>query len=408
MSAASQQLIPKPRVLFVSYDGLLEPLGQSQILQYIDKLSDIAEISLLSFEKAVDLDDAALMSRYRDHLKKRGIRWIPLRYHKAPSIPATAWDLAVGVMVAAIACLRHRIQIVHARSYPPAVIALALKRLLGTAFLFDMRGLWADQRVECGAWKAGSPAYRMAKWFEKKFLVQADAIVSETRAAIKPISEMPFMLGRAARFEVVPTCTNLTIFKPTPRSAETLRPFTLGFVGSLGVWYDFEEMLDCFSHLRRMNPEARLLVVTRSSHEDIVKRAVRAGLPADSIECVASDFGDVARHIGRMDAGLFILRDCPSMVAVSPTKLGEFLACGVPCLANSGVGDADEVLEGVGVTLDDYSPESKAAAMGRLVAMAQSEGIRERCVRRAVERFDVAGGIATYANLYHDMAVEKQ
>ena len=39
------------KALYVSYDGLLDPLGQSQVLPYVEALAKSHEITVLSFEK---------------------------------------------------------------------------------------------------------------------------------------------------------------------------------------------------------------------------------------------------------------------------------------------------------------------------------------------------------------------
>ena len=46
----------KSAVLCASYDGMLEPLGQSQVVAYLVKLADAYQF--LSFEKARDLERA--------------------------------------------------------------------------------------------------------------------------------------------------------------------------------------------------------------------------------------------------------------------------------------------------------------------------------------------------------------
>ena len=44
--------INKPKVLFyLSYDSLLEPLGLSQIVPYVSKISNEYLIEIISFEK---------------------------------------------------------------------------------------------------------------------------------------------------------------------------------------------------------------------------------------------------------------------------------------------------------------------------------------------------------------------
>ena len=85
----------RPRVLFISYTALIEPLGPTQILPYVCGLADSCDMVVLSFEKRVrsaadDARDTAAIDRM---LAARGIRWIRLRYHQRPSLPATAFEL---------------------------------------------------------------------------------------------------------------------------------------------------------------------------------------------------------------------------------------------------------------------------------------------------------------------------
>jgi hypothetical protein len=75
----------RPAVLYITYDGVQEPLGQSQVVGYLDRLAADWPIFLVSFEKRRDREDAARMSAMRARLRKAEISWIPLAYHKSPS-----------------------------------------------------------------------------------------------------------------------------------------------------------------------------------------------------------------------------------------------------------------------------------------------------------------------------------
>ena len=138
----------KQGVLYISYDGMLEPLGQSQVLSYLKSLEDGRRIHLISFEKTIDWVDATSRELTIQQIADAGIIWHPLRYHKRPSALATAWDIFIGIVVGAWLIGRYKLSIVHARSYVPSVIALALKRLTKVKYIFDMRGFWADERVD--------------------------------------------------------------------------------------------------------------------------------------------------------------------------------------------------------------------------------------------------------------------
>ena len=145
-------------VLYISYDGMLEPLGQSQVLAYLEMLAPGRQIHLISFEKAADWRDAPRRDAVKGRMSEAGIQWHPLRYHKRPTAPATLFDVAAGTVRAIAIARAARLDIVHARSYVAALIGLAVKRVNGAKFLFDMRGLWADERSmeACGRRMDGS------------------------------------------------------------------------------------------------------------------------------------------------------------------------------------------------------------------------------------------------------------
>jgi hypothetical protein len=131
-------------VAYVSYDGIGEPLGQSQVLAYLERLAGAVEITLLSFEKRGTVNEAL-----RSRVNAAGIRWLPLRYHKRPPVLSTLWDVVRGTCVLVLVS-RRRPDIVHARSYVPALIFLLARPLSGAKFLFDIRGFWVDERVAGG------------------------------------------------------------------------------------------------------------------------------------------------------------------------------------------------------------------------------------------------------------------
>ena len=45
------------KILYLSYDGILEPLGYSQVFKYVEKLSKDFDISIVSFEKSANVKD---------------------------------------------------------------------------------------------------------------------------------------------------------------------------------------------------------------------------------------------------------------------------------------------------------------------------------------------------------------
>jgi glycosyltransferase involved in cell wall biosynthesis len=393
-----------PGILYISYDGMLEPLGQSQVLAYLERLSPGRRIHLISFEKRSDWRDRTRREAVRQRLDKAGIRWHPLRYHKRPSTPATAFDIAVGAALAVGLALRHRLSIVHARSYVAGVMALAAKRASGAAFLFDMRGFWADERVDGQLWPAAGRLYRAAKAMERRLLLAADHVVVLTQAAADELRRFRYLAARMPPISVIPTCADLDRF--TIQGPPRRDPFVLGYVGSIGTWYLLDEMLRCFVLLREIRPGARLLIANRDAHDAIRAAIAGHGIAADEVETLSCDPAGMPAVIARMSAGMMLIKPAFSKIASAPTKLAEYLGCGVPCLGNVNVGDVEAVLAGrrVGVALTGFSEAELRSGIEQLVALVDEPATAQRCRETAEEFFSRDRGARSYAAIYDVLA----
>ena len=393
------------RVLYLSYNGLLDPLGQSQVLQYLIGLAALGhKIVLLTYEKADEWANESHREAARRATADAGIRWIPLTYHRRPSWPATGYDVAVGGIRALFLVLRHRIEIVHARGYVMAVIALLLKVVFRVRFIFDPRSFWPDERVEMGIWREGSRAHRVAKWLEQQFLANADAVVSLTASGAETMRAFPYLHGKATRFEVITTCTNLSLFHP--RSSRPAEPFTLGYLGTVGTPYLLDEVFTAFLVARKLRGDARLLILNRRDHAFISEGARACGVPPEAMELKGVEHRGVVEELWRMTAGVIFITPTVCRRSCAPTKLGELLGAGVPCIANAGVGDLERILkgEGVGVIVPDFSAPALQAGVQALLRLTEESDIAERCAAVARRYFSLEQGVRAYDGLYTEVA----
>jgi glycosyltransferase involved in cell wall biosynthesis len=398
----------KPAVLYVSYDGALEPLGESQVVSYLERLAADYAITLLSFEKPADAADKARMRAMWSRLQANGIEWVPMRYHKRPPVISTVLDTLGGIIQARKVARRRAIRIIHARSYVPALIALGTRSASRAAFLFDVRGLWVDEKVEAGHWPKGGALYRIGKWWERRFYAAADAIVSLTEAGVRAIPELGVTVKPGVPIEVIPTCADLQRFSPAGKDPELAARLGLagapviGCVGTMGNWYLRQEMIDCLAAFARSWPELRILIVTRDDRDALRIDLERAGVAGDRLILVSASFEEMPRYIRLFDAGLFFIRPSFSKRGSAATKLAEFLGCGVPVVINDGVGDSAAIVRDyrAGVVLSSLDPSACAAVLPEVKAAMADPAMRDRCRRAAADRFDIEAGVERYRGLY--------
>ena len=386
-------------VLYLSYTGLLEPLGQSQVLAYLRVLAREHRITLVSFEKAADLTDATAVKTQRDACAALGIRWIAKRYHKTPRLLATAWDMTT--FLATAVWETRRADLIHARSYLPAFVAMTAGALANRPFIFDMRALWPEEMVAAGRLKADSTMYRLLKRMEIVCLRRAAAIVSLTRAATPYIKARLDASKPVKPIVVIPTCADLERF--TPRLGESSH--ALRSVGSVGTvlsgWFRFDWLKAFLIAAVAAQPDLDCAVVTRE-REDAVRASLGDGQnkvriygvpPADVPDAVRS-FDAVAMFF--TDGGLAKLGSCP-------TRMGEVLGCGLPLVSNGGIGDVADVIarHRVGVLVREGTQEAMARAVVELKALLSEPDLQARCRAAAEAEFSLTKGAAAYDTLYH-------
>lgn len=394
------------RVLYISYTGLLDPLGQSQVLQYVLGLARLHSMTLLTFEKPAALKDTKRLAEIAAQCHAAGVNWHRLPYHNRPNLPATLFDLANGIRKGIQLARQVNAEVVHCRSYIAGLMGLAVKRATGARYIFDMRGFWPDERVDGGIWRKASMQYRVFKGVERRLFLNADHVVSLTRAGVREFRQFDYLQAHQPPVSVIPTCTNLELFALPAPAAAPVEGFTLGYVGSVGSWYMFDDVARAVRLLFDRRPEARFLVVNKGGHDAIRGYLTAAGVDLARVEIKAVPYDQVGAEVGKMDAGIFFIKAAWSKRASCPTRMGEFLACGKPCLANAGVGDVEEDLQqtGTGVAISEFSDATLRTALDRLLQLAAEDGIAARCRSAAEARFSLAGGVKSYAAIYAGLA----
>lgn len=398
------------KVLYITLDGLTDPLGRSQVLPYLGGLAAFGhEIAILSAEKPHRL--AAEGDKVRGLCAAAGIDWRPIRYRQTPPVLSGVWNRLM-LQRAAVRLHRERnFDIVHGRSYLPSAAGLHLKQTAGVRFLFDMRGFWPEEKVEAGSWPQSNPlfraVYRTMKRLEARLLGGADHVVTLTQAALPLLRARP-ELPAATPVSVIPCCADFDHFplvtaadRAASRADLGIAPDApvLAYLGSVGAWYMLDEMLDFFAIYRRRHPEAVKLFVTPQPPDIFVAAAAARGVPAESLRIRAGTREQVPVLMAAADAGLFFIRPVSSKIASSPTKMAEMMALGLPIVGNDGVGDVAAVLEesGCGVAVRRFDPAAYEEAIDRLARLGRTPGE----IRAAgLARFDVAEGVRRYDRIY--------
>lgn len=402
------------RVLYITYDGLTDPLGRSQILPYLVRLSARGhDITVLSCEKPKSWDRDG--DKIRKLCAESKIKWIPLKYHKKPPVLSTVFDARALKTEAMQLSRRAPFDVIHCRSYIPAHVGLALKRQFGAYFVFDMRGFWPDEKLEGGHWNAANPiyaaVYKYFKRLESKLLQGADHIVSLTQAA-KDQLKTRGVVSVDTPITVIPCCVDFDHFplvtnddRISAKRRLSLEPnaSVLGYLGSLGGNYLLASMLRFFRSFAAHKENPYFLFVTQDEAGPIRQAANELGLDSNRLIILPASREEVPAYLAAADVGIAFKQPTFSAKACSPTKLGEMLATGLPVIANAGVGDVEEIISenDCGVLVSDFTDDSFSKALAEICAITLTAQERRSQIAPI---FNIDLGVDRYDRIYREGA----
>jgi glycosyltransferase involved in cell wall biosynthesis len=399
------------KILYLSYTGLLEPLGRSQILAYLSRLSNEYQFTIVSFEKDSDFTDMNTVESLQKECETLGINWQPKIYHHKPRLLATLYDLLVLFYFTWSFSRGDRAQAVHCRSYIPAIAAWFVGKFTKVPFIFDMRALWPEEMIEAGRLERNSLVHRTLQWLELKLLKDAAHVVSLTQAAVNYLqSEVPELSNQ--EFSVITTCVDLDNFnfeQPAGKSEKLGAPDSISAINEIGTmgtvisgWYYLDWLFTSFQCELKINPNASFKIVTRDSKEQLMKLANEYDIPEALLEIRSSAPQSIAENIKDMKAGLLFFTPGISKLGSAPTRMGEFLACGIPIIGNRGVGDMADLIEryNVGVVIENGEVTSIEKALKQLDELIGDEDLTSRCRLAAEEYFSADKGAESYRKIY--------
>ncbi|MFM7022791.1 MAG: glycosyltransferase [Flavobacteriales bacterium] len=390
----------KPKILYLSYDGLTDPLGQSQILAYLSRINREHNISItiISFDKPDIFEKNE--KRVREILSTTTIQWHPLTYHKSPPVLSTVGDLRRGWKKIKDLYKKEHFDIVHCRGYISALLGQKAKKKFGSKFIFDMRGWWPDEKLESGLW--GNPVFRpVYKYFKEKemqFFTESDITVSLTYAGKKEITEI--FRQSESKVGVIPTCVDFDVFKPFSENIRREARNKLGipenafvviYSGSIGANYPPKDILKIYQSVK-CNQEKHLLILSREPESLIKDAAEELGIK-EKIHFASANYSDVHKFLQASDLGIILYKMAFSTIGRSPTKLGEYWACGIPAIALKDIGDLNfihEKFNGEGLVLTDSNFKETLAPQ-----------VNKNLLRKNAQTyFDINSGVVFYKNLY--------
>ena len=378
---------------------MLEPLGRSQVLAYLTRLSSKYQFTIISFEKQQDLLNVSEVFKLKAECAEYGIDWQPKRYHKSPRLLATLWDMSVLLFSTFKLSKGAGIELVHCRSYIPAMAAWLVGKFTKVPFVFDMRALWPEEMVDAKRLKRNSLMHKTLNYLEHRLITDSMHIVSLTQAAV-PYLRKKYPGVAISKYSVIPTCVDLSRFNGNYQEKRQ----SIGTMGTVvSGWYHLDWLANTLVLAREIFDDTNIKIITKDRPHIIINEFEKVGLQKNSISIVACSANEVQAMLQQLKFAILFFTSGVSKLGSAPTRMAEFLACGIPILGNQGVGDMASIIKkyNVGVVVQDGSQSALKEALVNMKQLLNDPELEKRCKETAKAIFSADIGAQSYSQIYY-------
>jgi len=400
-------------ILYITQNGITTPIGRSQVLPYLIKLSLKGyEFHLLSSEPDCDEENLKEMS---DLLSFNNIRWTAVKYKNKPPIVGPLLTQYLLYRSAKSIINSRIINLIHCRSFPPAVIGYLLKRRYSIKYIFDFRDFYADWGLQF-TYGIKKLLYYIFKRLEGPMILNADKVVCLTKKGQEILLNWYYSSNMFERrkFSVIPCCSdfehynvcNVDINLKTSIRKRVDIPdnfFVLLYLGTLGSDYLLDEMLVFFKVLLNKNPNSIFVFLSNNMHNEILKNCIKHELKISDIRVLNATWDEVPAYLSLANFSIIFYRPYFTQAGRSPIKISELFACNIPVIVNSGIGDLDDLIseeKNSSLVIPDFEVGTMSKYVDRMLDINAKGNIN---TRNSSHYLSLQAGCEAYSNVYQQL-----
>jgi glycosyltransferase involved in cell wall biosynthesis len=404
-----QNLKKKIRI-YLTFDGLSDQLGKSQIAPYLESfLNDDIDFYIFSLEKKENL----VNFNEPNFLKKKNIFWKKNIFSKSKNKIFKFLECINFFIMCMSICRKKNVQIIHCRGLQPGMIGFLLKFIFKAKIIFDMRGFWVDEKLDMGTLNKKKILdqfiYKLLKKFEGIMLKNSEHLVVLTNSAKEYVVKNN--LAKHDNITVIPCSVDYEMFKIKSKLNNKKTFFSehlisqdsivMTYCGSLSGYYMIDEMLKFYEALSRIKKNVFFLLITKD--RNIILDKIESKNYKSKIICVEAEWQNVPFLLSMSSFMVSFIKPTFAKIASSPTKVAEAFALGIPVISNSGIGDLDELIVKfdlggiINIKNNNYDNFIKSN-MDKILTFS-----KQAIINNSINIFDIKKSKASYKKIYEKL-----
>ena len=331
-------------ILFLSYWGANEGLSQSTVnphLEILTQFKEIDKIIYVSIERSRPIFFLIPQNSKVDHIpfytdhgfinKFKDFLLLPLRIKNLQSKYGFSFLIARSSLAGGILFL---------------YTFLLNKRIPWYIESFDPH---AEYMRESGIWKRTSISFQTERFFEKQILKRASGVFPVSNAYANQLK----MSYPDQWIKYAPCAVNISDFRFNEYQRSKIRSelnisdnSKVGiYVGKFGGNYLDQEAFNLFQLGFDHVESFHLIILTPNNKEEIISHLKSREIEKDRYSILFANFSEVPDYLSAADFAFALYKQGSSKKAISPIKVGEYWASGLPVVITSGIGDEDSIMD---------------------------------------------------------------
>jgi len=379
-----------PAAIVLIYHSYRDPLFQNLMLEYLRTLvkSQGVKFYLITFEQEQYALTIGEICREQRILRQSGIFWYPTPYHAGRFLVLKKiFDLFQAIVLIGKLKQLTKSKLLVTFTNLSASIGIICAHLFRLKMLVYCYEPHTDVLVELGIWRKGSIKHRISRWIELYAGKRADFVMASTKYVVDLLTNLKAK-GQVVR---APISVDEKDFFFKSKGREKIREIyglknqhVVLYLGKFGYLYYNEEIAKLCKTLFDNIDNSFFLIVTSNDQETIRRMFQRNGLPEGSFFVTGNlSYEEVKDYISAADIGLSAVSPTPSQKFRSPTKVAEYLLCGLPYITCEGVSEDDifAIKHNVGAVVKSFDKNHIIESIFQIQNLLNEEkvSIRERC-----------------------------
>jgi colanic acid biosynthesis glycosyl transferase WcaI len=210
---------------------------------------------------------------------------------------------------------------------------LITKKIARKKWLFDVRDLWIDASVELGFLKKKSFFENISRRYERICYRNCD-MITVTTEEIKRRIEETYNISND-KFSLLPNGVDIKMFKPS-----TVKKNRIIYAGNIGLAQDLEKFILAVKKVNEKFPLEFYLVGDGDIKNDLMELVKKENLESIVFFTGPLEREKIPRLIAESLMGVAPLKNIYSLNYAIPTKVYEYMSCGIPFIA-TGKGEIE-------------------------------------------------------------------